>query len=79
VRVPAGVMMTAVVMALLVVIAIVERLRGGNRQHQYRECGCKKLHMILPWVFRRPESAISVINPLRVIGLNLDRGRLSPP
>ena len=37
----AGVMMTVVVMALLVVIAIVERLRGGNHQdHQYRECGC---------------------------------------
>jgi hypothetical protein len=37
----AGVMMTVVVMALLVVIAIVERLRGGNDQdHQYRECSC---------------------------------------
>jgi hypothetical protein len=39
--VPAGVMMTVVVMALLVVIAIIVRLRGGNHQdHQYRECGC---------------------------------------
>jgi hypothetical protein len=34
-------MMTEVVMALLVVIAIVVCLRGGNHQnHQYRECGC---------------------------------------
>jgi heme/copper-type cytochrome/quinol oxidase subunit 2 len=50
--VPAVVMMmTVVVMALLVVIAIVVRLRRGNHQdHQDRQCGCKKLHMILPLV-----------------------------
>jgi heme/copper-type cytochrome/quinol oxidase subunit 2 len=52
IMVPAVVMMmTVVVMALLVVIAIVVRLRRRNHQdHQDRQCGCKKLHMILPLV-----------------------------